>query len=203
MIPDQLQRVESVWRRFIGMFGGDAVKRKYGDAIPPEWPAVLAKLSAQHLDRGMRRLVHSGRDSVPSLPAFVRLCEHLGDDPLENAGSVATLPSGATSALDEWDCVANLHLLAHMRRRISKGGRPFGAPGVYLGHGLSASPETSREMHWCVARLAKAKNDWVSDMREIADPDNRVDGHIQRQCWNDYIGAAERDIHAYMLQVAA
>ena len=200
MIPAQLQRAEQVWRRFIGMFVGEAVKRKYGESIPPEWPAVLGKLLPQHLERGMRRLVHSGRDTVPSLPAFVRLCEQLGDDPGENSGEAPRLPAAGGVTLDEWGCMANLHLLAHLRREISRRGRTHGEPGMYCGHGLPNAPGSSLEMRWCVAQLVDAKNAWAKDMREIADSNNRVDSQIQRECWDDYIRAAEKRIRGYLAE---
>ena len=73
MAHPSLPYAERLWRHFVGLFGGDAVERKYGKTIPPEWPLVLAKIEPRKLDRGMRRLLHSGRDQVPTLPAFVRM----------------------------------------------------------------------------------------------------------------------------------
>lgn len=191
-----LSSAERLWRHLVGMFGGDAVERKYGRSVPPEWSSALARIEPRKLDRGMRRLLHSGRDGVPSLPAFVRLCEALGDDYGDGGTTAPQIAADPAMQIDQWGCVANLHLLRHLRRRIGRAHRPYGPPGVFSG-------AASAELQWCVARLVEAKNAWAKDMREVADANNEVDPEIQRQCWSDYADAAERDISAYMRRAEA
>ena len=167
---------ERLWRHFVGMFGGDAVERKYGKSIPPEWPAVLAKIEFRKIERGMRRLLHSGRDQVPTLPAFVKLCEALGDDPHENAGDVPRLaPPQDPPEWDAWWRAGNRHLLGHVLRRAAVR-RPYN--------------------HAELPTLLRARDAWVSDMREIQDPNGEVPIDVQRACWSDYIGRADEEIGA-------
>lgn len=73
-------RTADLWRRFIGCFGGDAVHRKYGEEIPPEWIGMVAQLTDAQLEKGLRRMVHSGTNHVPTLPEFVKWCRTIGGD---------------------------------------------------------------------------------------------------------------------------
>ncbi len=59
-------RADELWQRFVGLFGGESVKRKFGDDPPDEWVGVLAQLSDYQLERGMRRLLRSGKSTPPS-----------------------------------------------------------------------------------------------------------------------------------------
>lgn len=70
----EASRTADLWRRFIGCFGGDAVHRKYGDGIPPEWTGVVAQLTDAQLEKGVKRMVYNGVGHLPSLPEFVKLC---------------------------------------------------------------------------------------------------------------------------------
>lgn len=86
---DTSSRCSDLWQRLIGLFGADAVRRKFGDSPPPEWVSVIASLDDFQLQRGMRRLVYSGKAHVPTLPEFVKLCRTVGiedEGPSEPAG---------------------------------------------------------------------------------------------------------------------
>lgn len=198
LTPEQQQRGDEVWKRLIGLFGGDAVKRKYGDTMPPEWRAIIAKLNAVELERGMRRLVHSGRDQVPTLPAFVKLCRAVGGDGEFNEGSGApALPNPARWQGDAWDVAANTHLLAHITRRLKADPRCYGRPASAHAMRTTTDPnaDASPEFIAAVGLLVQAKNTWANDMREIAE-DGAVNADLQRASWNDLIGAAETEIAA-------
>jgi hypothetical protein len=165
-------RAAEVWERFIGLFGGDAVKRKYGTSVPKEWPATIGQLHAPELQRGMRRLLHSGRDQVPSVPAFLRLCRAVGDD-FDDGQRPIALPNPAHN-LDPWALAANRHLLAHVMRAGSRGRR--------------YTPDDTDV-------LIEAKNAWAADMRDIeANHPGSTDVELQRSCWNDYMARAEAKI---------
>lgn len=198
MTPEQNQRAEEVWARIIGLFGGDAVKRKYGASMPPEWRGIVAKLNAVELDRGMRRLVYSGRDQVPSLPVFVKLCRAIGDDSIDDGPRATALPNPDRWQGDDWDRAANRHLQAHITRRLHADPRCYGAPASGRAMRIlsreespnaDASPQFVRNVH----RLVAAKKAWAADMRDVAQQ-GEVSVRMQRECWGDYIGAAERQI---------
>jgi hypothetical protein len=183
MTQPPLSSAERLWRHFVGLFGGDAVERKYGKSIPPEWSAVLAKIEPRKLDRGVRRLLHSGLAQVPTLPAFVRLCEALGDDPRENAPDAPRLPPPQDPPeWDAWGRAANRHLVAHMMRRV-------------VGHAGPYPPEA-------LPVLLAAKNAWADDMREIEGTRREVPVDVQRECWSDYIVRADQEIAARFAEAA-
>lgn len=176
MGPEQTQRADEVWARIIGLFGGDAVKRKYGPAMPTEWRAIIAKLNTVELERGMRRLVHSGRDQVPSLPAFVRLCRTIGhddaipDDPPQ--ATVAQLTRDGWNG-DAWDIAANQHMLKHVIRRTVERRAPYRVTDIDA--------------------LLAAKKLWAQDMRDLA-VNGEVPVEMQKQLWLEYLDGAERQI---------
>lgn len=172
-------RASEVWRALIGLFGGDSVMRKYGKTMPAEWPGTVGSLNPVELNRGMRRLTRSGRDQVPSVPAFLRMCRAVGEDPDESAPapSLPRLPSAGRVGSD-WDTTANIHLLAHITRRTCRRGAKYSYEETQV--------------------LVRAKNAWAADMRDqaTARPDGQIPIDFQRECWNDYIEAAEREIAA-------
>jgi len=142
-----------VWRRFVGMFGGDAVERKYGKTIPPEWIAMLSRLKQFEIDRGIRRLAYSGKQHVPALPEFVKLCRSIGDDSIdEGRPKLAALPS-PDSSFDRWAIEANTHFLGYVTRRLADDPRAWGPP-------------KSAEQAECTRIAVQYKNAWAQDMRE-------------------------------------
>lgn len=215
MTPEQSQRADEVWARIVGLFGGDAVKRKYGPSMPAEWRGIIAKLDAVQLERGMRRLVYSGRDQVPSLPAFVKLCRAVGDDTIDDEPQAPALPNPDRWQGDDWDNAANRHLLAHITRKLAANPAHYGRGASFkalrasekdlrdLGldrHSLDATPRFVDN----IQRLVGAKNAWAADMRDLAQHGNAVvDLDVQRECWDDYIGGAERQIAANLAGGAA
>jgi hypothetical protein len=189
-------RANEVWRRFVGMFGGDAVHRKYGQSIPPEWPAVLDKLPMREVERGMRRLVYSGRDAVPSLPAFVKLCRTIGDEIDDGPAEHRPALPAPGDEQDAWQVAGNRHLQAHVTRTVNENPQCYGRPAT-----AKAMKELPRETHpnadaspefiANMGLLVAAKNAWVNAMR-VYGGDAPVD--IQQGCWKQHIEAAEAEI---------
>jgi hypothetical protein len=196
-------RANEVWASLVGLFGADTLKRKFGPTPPAEWVGTLAKLDARELERGMRRLVHSGRDQVPTLPAFLRLCRAVGDDTIADEPQALALPNPDAWHGDQWDMAANRHLQAHITRRIHADSRCYGAPASAhamrkLAREHSPNADASPEFVVAVRQLVAAKNAWAADMRDLASahPDGIVEPAIQRACWSDYLVSAERAIAA-------
>lgn len=187
MTPDSnSSRASEVWRRFAGLFGGDAIMRKFGKDIPPEWTSVLSKLKDYELDRGLRRLVHSGRDGVPSLPAFVKLCRTIQDDGVDEGPSPIALPNPDKWEGDKWDIASNLRLMAYLMRQVVEKTRVFGAPD---------SPEMKRATDIFVDH----KKRWAALMRDW--DVNRETGEIieppmedQNASWAGLIESAEAEV---------
>lgn len=187
MTPDSNKsRASEVWRRFTGMFGGDAVQRKFGKDIPPEWTSVLSKLKDFELERGMRRLVHSGRDNVPSLPAFTKLCRTIQDDGVDEGPRPLALPNPDNFKGDKWDIASNLRLMSYIMRHVVEKTRFFGAPN-------------SAEMKAKTDVLVAAKKRWAALMRDW-DID-RETGEIiepliadQDESWRGAMESAEAEI---------
>ncbi len=158
-----------VWRRLIGMYGADTVARKYGQSIPDEWIAMLSRLDAYQIQRGVRMLAYSGKQNVPSLPEFVKLCRDAEHD--RETTSQPALPNPDKWQGDGWDSEANLHLLGYITRKIPENPQRYGRPCSYLAmkdpmrmkdKTLDALPEFVAN----VGLLVSFKNAWARDMRE-------------------------------------
>src|SRR5436309_15731923 len=112
-------RASEVWARLVGLFGGETVARKFGDEPPAEWVGVISQLTGYQLERGMKRLLASGKASIPSLPEFRRMCVEVSNDDLDPPRSVGLIAEPAYPG-DAWDMAANRHLLAHILRSGQK-----------------------------------------------------------------------------------
>lgn len=166
-------RVEALWHRLIGLYGADAVRRKFGDSPPPEWRDSVAQLGDAELQRGLRRLVHGGKAYVPSLPEFIKACRTVGQD-LDAGESKPThmLPAPERSVTDAWGAIANRHLLGWVLANHKR-----------FRSGNDVAHITAIAVHW--------KNRWAETMR-IASEDEREDGG--RALWRNCMAQAEREI---------
>lgn len=185
------------------MFGGDAVERKFGKTPPPEWVATTGYLKDHELDRGMRRLLHSGANGVPTLPAFVKLCRTIGDD-MEGDVQRPKLPAPDPWDDKPWLAAANRHLLRHLVTRLMGDPHRYGA-GITSGalrmsdadirkagldsKKLDASPEFIAN----VELLVQAKNAWADEMAEFAGK-GTISVEVQKQRWAHYLDRAEAEI---------
>lgn len=162
-----------LWQRFGGMFGADALERKFGRGIPQEWRGIVDRMPRAELDRGMRRLVHSGKGHVPTLPEFVKLCKAIGDDG-EFGGPKQSTPliAGPPDVTDNWGAAANRHLMAE----VYKNPRRF------------ASSDSAR----ITGILVRWKNEWARLMREADDADREP--QAQRNLWAACMSQAEEEI---------
>jgi hypothetical protein len=192
-------RAPEVWRRLIGLFGGDSVRRKYGDTPPTEWASVIAKLNDYDLERGMRRLVHSGRGHVPSLPEFVKLCRTVGQaDDVPDAPQNPQLSAPDDGRFDDWAMTANRHLLAYVFKHTALRTRRY-APGWTSGGGVVTPGPESRAR---TAVLVKWKNEWAARMRAAAD-EHGVNVEDQRDIWANCMALAEAELDAMAQRQAA
>lgn len=189
-----------VWRRFAGMFGADAVERKYGREIPPEWIAMCGRLNDYQVQRGIRQLAYSGKQHVPSLPEFVKLCRDAEHDVRPPTVHPA-LTRDADPSMDPWGILANRRLLKYITTVVSadpqRYGRPASAagmkpkPGEPLSPNADASPDFVRNVNILVA----FKNRWADLMRESA-TDDGVPIADQEASWSECIRMAEAQIKA-------
>lgn len=196
-------RATEIWKRFVGMFGGDAVERKFGKTPPPEWEAVVGMLRDFEIDRGMRRLVFSGKAGIPSLPEFTKFCRHIGTDDFDDGPKPPALPNPDGFTGDEWDMAANRHLLAYIARVIPADPQRYGRPASYLAmkadRKKSPNADASPEFIRAVGILIQFKNAWARDMREgNLDPESgevtNPSKESQREAWKDCMQRAEAAI---------
>jgi len=162
-----------VWRRFSGMFGADAVERKYGRTIPDEWHAMLGRLNDFQVQRGIRQLAYSGKPHVPSLPEFVKLCR----DAEHDIRPPTVHPALAAPEWDRWLLAGNRRLMRYITTRIPKD------PLVY---GHRDEPAFASN----VMALVAMKNRWVEIMQVSAGPDG-VPPDEQNGCWANCMREAE------------
>lgn len=175
-------RTAELWQRMGGLFGADALERKFGREIPTEWRGIVERMPIPELERGMRRLVYSGKAHVPTLPEFVKLCKAVGDDgEFGGPKGAAALPPPPQTVTDAWGAQANFHLLAYVqtRHRDFRGGMQYG------GH---PAP-------WLTARtqiLVRWKNEWARLMRESDESDR--ESAAQKSLWAACMSQAEDEI---------
>lgn len=183
-----------VWRRLAGMFGADAVERKFGRQIPVEWLAMCGKLPEHQIQRGIRQLAYSGKAHVPSLPEFVKLCRDAEHD------FRPPVPHDALAGpeMDGWEMLGNRRLLRYITRKVSEAPNRYGqyASRAALqnqssGPNADASPEFVRNVQTLVAM----KNRWTELMIESKTEDG-VPIKDQDECWGACMREAEEIIAA-------
>jgi hypothetical protein len=168
-------RIEALWHRLIGLYGADAVRRKFGDSPPPEWRDAVAQIGDAELQRGLRRLVHGGKAYVPSLPELIKACRTVGQDLESGEGKpYYALPAPEPAITDPWGATANRHLLAW----VLSNNRIFRPTS-----GNDVAHITAIAVHW--------KNKWAETMR-ISTEDERQDGG--KALWRNCMAQAEREI---------
>lgn len=155
----------------VGMFGGDAVERKYGKLPPAEWKVMLGRLKEFEVDRGIRRLAYSGKAHVPTLPEFTHLCRAVGDDSIEEGIQRPALPNPDTFTGDEWDIEANQRLLKHITTTLAAKSSALGeVPGMQReyrnGKFFRLMSVPSAQQVKTTAVLVSYKKAWAQDMRE-------------------------------------
>src|SRR5580765_4950469 len=169
-------RANEIWRRFAGMFGADALERKFGKTPPPEWQVMLTRLKDYEIDRGVRRLAYSGKPGVPSLPEFTRLCRMLADDSVDEGPQRLALPPPSAFAGDQWDTSSNLRLLKHITTTLAAKSDALGVvPTMQYeyrdGKRVALKSVPSAQQVKCTEILVGYKKAWAQDMREYVDTD--------------------------------
>lgn len=172
-------RASEIWKRFAGMFGADALERKFGKTPPPEWGVMLSRLKDFEIDRGVRRLAYSGKAHVPSLPEFTKLCRMVTDDSVDEGPQRIALPSPTEWTGDEWDIESNQRLLKFLTIMLTENSKALGQvipckrvmhphqPDKFL-HLLS---QASDQQAWATGVLVGYKKAWAQDMREYLNPE--------------------------------
>ena len=182
-----------VWRRFSGMFGADAVERKYGHAIPEEWQAMLSRLNDHQVQRGIRQLAYSGRAHVPSLPEFVKLCR----DAEHDIRPPVLHPAIEAPVWDRWLLAGNRRLMRYITTKTPQSPQRYGRGASAEGMRVMTTPnaDASPEFVSAINTLVAMKNRWVEVMQQSAGPDG-VPPDEQNQCWAECMRTAEETIAA-------
>lgn len=193
--PPPQSKAAEVWKRLAGMFGAEALARKYGEEIPDEWTAMLGKLTEFQVGRGVRMLAFSGKQHVPSLPEFVKLCRDAEHD--REFQTKPTLPA-PDDGIDKWAVEANRHLLKYITTRVSKDPKCLGEPATREAmqdparshlQNCDADPRFVGNMHILVAY----KNRWAGLVREL-DVGEGVSEKEQQDLWANCMREAEAQL---------
>lgn len=196
-------RANEIWKRFAGMFGADALERKFGKTPPPEWNAMLSRLKDFEIDRGVRRLAYNGKGHVPSLPEFTRLCRMLADDSLDEGPQRIALPPPETFSGDLWDTASNLRLLKHITTVLAAksdalGSVPEMQHEYFNGKRVCLKSVPSTQQIQCTEILLDYKKAWAQDMREHVDSETGEIGHPplaeQDRTWDGVMERAMGDV---------
>lgn len=161
-------RSQLIWQRLAGIFGADALERKFGKEAPPEWIAAISELTQVQLDHGLAKLLQGGGAHVPSLPVFIAACR----DAREFARS-APNQTLEDKRFDGWAAAGNKHLLALCMRRAMRSEGGFDAAQTAL--------------------LVAAKNAWAQTMRDTAE-NGEVDIETQLGLWKFHVDTVVANI---------
>lgn len=201
-------RANEIWKRFAGMFGADALERKFGKTPPPEWSVMLSRLKDYEIDRGVRRLAYSGKPHVPSLPEFTRLCRMLADDSVDEGPQRIALPPQSAFAGDQWDSTSNLRLLKHITTVLAAKSDALGVvPTMQYefrdGKRIGLKSVPSGQQQSCTEILVAYKKAWAQDMREYVDPDTGEIGRPplaeQDRTWKGVMARAMDDVREFLV----
>lgn len=193
----------------VGMFGGDAVERKYGKLPPAEWKAMLSRLKDFEIDRGVRRLAFSGKQHVPTLPEFTKLCRMVADDDIDEGPQRLALPAPTTWQGDAWDIESNQRLwkflTVTLTARSNALGKVLPCERVLhrrTGEFLHLRSQASDEQTWSTEVLVGYKKAWAQDMREYAaDHDGKLPATEYRQrTWDECMTRAMTEIRQRISQ---
>ncbi len=188
-----LNRVDSLWRRLKGMFGADALERRFGELPPPEWAAMIGRTSDAELERGLKRLAFSGAKFIPSLPEFLRMCREVGGDYAGDAPQTTRFLPAPKELSDRWERAANDHLLGHITRQGDK--RIYYACERTLrgevNLKVSGPTPQSREL---TKPLLQAKTVWAEMMRD-AEKAGDLPEDSGRKWWKDLIDQADEVVN--------
>jgi len=144
------------------MFGAETLSRKYGDTPPEDWDLALDSLTGYELQRGIKRLINSGLQNLPSLPQFLKFCRDVGGTGDYDGDDWGHIPPPQLTHFegDKWDIASNFHFF-----RIV-----FEAKGRFKPGELDS--------------LLRFKHAWAQDCRE-ADKGDGVPVSLQKQWWAD------------------
>jgi hypothetical protein len=157
-------RAEQLWSHLSGLFGGEALKRKFGMTPPQEWASALSYLTDAQLGHGVEKLMRSGAEHIPSLPQFIAMCK----DAREFEADSSLKLSGPQ--FDNWAVAGNNHFLAYVLRAMRRK--------------RHLSEDQTRE-------FVKFKNAWAEDMR-ADDRGSGVPIEAQKAAWLDCMKRAEQ-----------
>jgi hypothetical protein len=193
MTPNSPQSAATeVWRRFAGMFGADALERKYGREIPQEWAAMCIRLNDYQIQRGIRQLAY--RAHVPSLPEFVKLCRDAEHD-IRPPQQHPALARDEDPSMDPWGLLANRRLMQYISTVVSANPQRYGRPASWEGMKASKEPnaDASPEFIHAIGILVAFKNRWADLMRAAATADGVLIAD-QEAAWNAGMRMAEQEI---------
>lgn len=177
-------RAQEVWERLSGCFG-DALERKFGNSPPDEWRAAIGSLSDYDIDRGIRRLIYSGKTHPPSLPEFMKLCRTVGHaDDVPDRIVHQMHPALEGPQMGPWELLGNRRLLKYITTKVPANPSRYGDP-----RNNGADPKFRAN----VLTLVAHKNRWVDVMLASA-TDDGVPIVEQDDCWNACMSQAEEII---------
>lgn len=187
--------ITPIWSKLAELYGVDVLTKRHGETPPQLWQDIIGAMPEYKLERGMRRLVRGASLTLPSLPAFVKLCEDMHHDYDTAAG--AADPSAPQMIPErqwsKWEIEGNYKLLAQVK---NMGKRAHPDSSMNLRGEIVPGPIGTR----ITQRLVAAKNAWVQDMT-VLDPGNGVKRERQMEAWQEVMAAANADIASWGLEL--
>ena len=144
-------RALQVWKNLCEMFGGKFVSN-YGEQPTQMWIATINGFKDHEIQRGLRKLLHKGSGTPPTLPQFVAACKYSEEEDQSPIPSTAALPRIASQYDEPVWCHGQKCLLAFLWKSTR-----------------SYSTEQVKEM-------VAIKNKIVSDFKQILAEDNSLTG---------------------------
>lgn len=191
-------KTTEIWKSFAGMYGADALLKKFGATPPPEWLSMIARLQDFEIDRAMRRLAYGAKSYVPSLPEFVKLARTIANDDWDEPAPSGLAMIAQEDGRDAWDLRANLWLLNYITNRARADVYYCCAKTLDFATDLRIpGAKASQESGELTQPLVNYKNAWARDMREAAaELGAAPDIKYQTKHWRADMALAETEVNA-------
>ena len=144
-------RALQVWKNLCEMFGGKFVSN-YGEQPTQMWIATINGFKDYEIQRGLRKLLHKGSGTPPTLPQFVAACKYSEEEDQTPTPSTTALPRIASQYDEPVWCHGQKCLFAFLWK------------------------STRRYTDEQVKEMVAIKNKIVSDFKLILAEDNSLKG---------------------------
>ena len=86
-----MNKIETIWAALTDMYGSKFLSA-YGEKPSQMWTVAINGFKEFEIQRGLRKLLHKGSGTPPTLPQFVAACKYSEDEDTRPNPSTSALP---------------------------------------------------------------------------------------------------------------